>query len=287
MRIHSKDFRAEPHGKFKLSEWSTKVKPFYADKDDYKKRLADHNDELSAQQDLFYANHCYSLLIIFQAMDAGGKDSAIEHVMSGVNPQGCNVTSFKHPSEEELDHDFLWRCTEKLPKRGMIGIFNRSYYEEVLITRVHPKILKAENLPPSLTHEKDIWKGRFKSITDFESHLHRNATRVVKIFLHLSKEEQKHRFLKRIDHAEKNWKFAVGDIEERKYWNEYQRVYGDCIRETTAPHAPWYVVPADDKPNARLIVAQIILDALRGFELTPPSATKEQKKALAEMRKKL
>jgi PPK2 family polyphosphate:nucleotide phosphotransferase len=287
MRIHTRHFRVDRKDKLKLSRWPTEVKPFYASKEDYEKRIAEHVEELSAQQDLFYANQSYSLLVIFQAMDAAGKDGAIKHVMSGVNPQGCNVTSFKHPSAVELSHDFLWRTTRQLPERGMIGIFNRSYYEEVLIARVHPKILKAQNLPRALGHSKKIWEERYESINGLERHLHRNGTRIVKIFLHLSKEEQKKRFLKRIDDAEKNWKFAIGDLEERKFWKEYQYAYEEALTHTTTSHAPWYAVPADDKQNARLIVSEIILDALRDLKMSPPSPTKEQKEDLARIRAKL
>jgi PPK2 family polyphosphate:nucleotide phosphotransferase len=287
MHVLTKRFRVSAKHKVNLAKWPTEVKPFYASKEDYKKKIAEHVDRLSEQQDLFYAHQQYSLLVIFQAMDAAGKDGAIKHVMSGVNPQGCNVTSFKHPSAVELSHDFLWRTTQHLPERGMIGIFNRSYYEEVLIARVHPKILDAQNIPHKLVHQKTVWKERFQSITDLERHLHRNGTRIVKVFLHLSKEEQKKRFLKRIDHAEKNWKLAVADIEERKYWDDYQDAYADAITHTTAPHAPWYVVPADDKHNARLIVSEIILDSLCELKLKPPAPTKEQEQQLAEIRAKL
>lgn len=287
MRIHTGRFRIDGKNKLKLADWPTDVKPIYSSKSDYKKLIAEHVEELSAQQDLFYANQCFSLLVIFQAMDAAGKDGAIKHVMSGVNPQGCNVTSFKHPSAEELSHDFLWRTTQELPKRGMIGIFNRSYYEEVLIARVHPKILEAQKIPRSLLDKKTIWKHRFESINDLERHLTRNGTRIIKIFLHLSKEEQKRRFLKRIDHPEKNWKFEQSDIEERKYWSHYQRAYEDCLASTSHGHAPWYAVPADDKHNARLIVSEIILESLRALKMKPPSVSEKQKAELAAIRKEL
>jgi PPK2 family polyphosphate:nucleotide phosphotransferase len=287
MRIRTKPFRIGSNDRLKLSERPTNVKPLYASKDDYQKKSTDRIDELSALQDLFYANQRYSLLVIFQAMDAAGKDGAIKHVMSGVNPQGCNVMSFKHPSAVELSHDFLWRTTQQLPERGMIGIFNRSYYEEVLIARVHPKILEAQNLPHKLAHHKNVWRDRFRSITDLESHLDRNGTKILKIFLHLSKGEQKMRFLERIDHAEKNWKLGIADVEERKYWSAYQKAYEACIEHTTSHDAPWYVVPADDKHNARLIVSEIILDALRALKMKPPAPTKEQREALALIRETL
>jgi PPK2 family polyphosphate:nucleotide phosphotransferase len=287
MRIQTNRFRIDGKHKLKLADWPTRVKPIYSSKSDYKKLIAEHVDELSAQQDLFYANQAFSLLVIFQAMDAAGKDGAIKHVMSGVNPQGCNVMSFKHPSATELSHDFLWRTTRQLPERGMIGIFNRSYYEEVLIARVHPKILEAQNIPRELLDKKTIWKHRFESINDLERHLARNGTQIVKIFLHLSKDEQKRRFLKRIDHREKNWKFTTSDVEERKFWNDYQRAYEDCLERTSHEHAPWYAVPADDKHNARLIVSEIILDALRALKMKPPSVSEKQRAELEAIRKAL
>src|ERR1700733_278565 len=200
-------------------------------------------------------------------MDAAGKNGAIKHVMSGINPQGCEVFSFKHPSAEELEHDFLWRAVCRLPERGRIGIFNRSYYEEVLIVRVHPDILRAENLPDKLLDPKSLWTQRYRSITDFEEHLHRNGTRIVKIFLHLSKNEQRKRFLDRIDEPDKNWKFSLADIHERKYWKHYTKAYEECLHATSTHHAPWYVVPADDKENARLIVSRIVLDALEDLKM--------------------
>ena len=287
MRIHSKEFRVDPGTKVRLDKWPTEVKPFYDSKDDYKTRIEEHIAELADQQELFFANNTYSLLVIFQAMDAAGKDSAIKHVMSGVNPQGCNVTSFKHPSPEELDHDFLWRTTRHLPERGMIGIFNRSYYEEVLIVRVHPHILRSQNIPHELIHPKRIWDDRFMSINNLESHLVRNGTKIVKIFLHLSKEEQKKRFLKRINRPDKNWKFCVADVEERQFWAKYMRAYEDAMNATSTAHAPWYVVPADDKPNARLIVSEIILHALRDLKLKPPAATAGLRRELRKVKKTL
>ncbi|HEX7663465.1 MAG TPA: PPK2 family polyphosphate kinase, partial [Polyangiaceae bacterium] len=216
-----------------------------------------------------------------------GKDSAIRHVMSGLNPQGCNVTSFKHPSEEELDHDFLWRTTKHTPARGMIGVFNRSYYEEVLIARVHPRILRAQKIPKEVLDEKKIWKERFESINDFEKHLHRNGTKIVKFFLHLSKAEQKKRFLRRIERSDKNWKFTKADVEERKVWPKYQAAYEDAISHTSHRHAPWYVVPADDKHNARLIVSEVILETLRELKLKPPVVTAQQRAELEEVQKTL
>ncbi|HEV8541497.1 MAG TPA: PPK2 family polyphosphate kinase, partial [Verrucomicrobiae bacterium] len=220
-------------------------------------------------------------------MDAAGKDSAIKHVMSGVNPQGCQVYSFKHPSAEELDHDFLWRTTRALPERGRIGIFNRSYYEEVLIVRVHPEILHAELLPDELLEEKNIWQERFRSILHLEKHLHQNGTRIIKFFLHVSQEEQRKRFLKRIDDPEKNWKFSASDLSERKCWKKYTRAYEECISATSTKECPWYIVPADDKPNARLIISKVILEALGSLKMSFPTTTIEHSKELKMLRKEL
>jgi PPK2 family polyphosphate:nucleotide phosphotransferase len=244
-------------------------------------------EKLSSLQQLHYASHRYALLLIFQGMDGAGKDGAIRHVMSGVNPEGCEVFSFKQPSAEELDHDFLWRTTCRLPERGRIGIFNRSYYEEVLVVRVHPEILRSQGLPEELRDEKDIWEQRYRSITDLEKHLNRNGTKTVKIFLHLSREEQRKRFLARIDEPDKNWKFSTSDIHERKYWKHYTKVYEDCLRATSTHHAPWYVVPADDKENARLIVSQIVLDALGGLQMANPRTTAKRRLELLAIKKLL
>src|ERR1700689_3331770 len=228
MKIDSNDFRVREGDEVNLKKWPTKVDPVYKSKEQYKKLLEEHVAQLSSQQQLLYASDRYALLLIFQAMDAAGKDGAIKHVMSGVNPQGCQVFSFKHPSEAELQHDFLWRTTRDLPARGRIGIFNRSYYEEVLILRVHPELLRAEALAEP-GGGKALWHGRYRSIVNMEKHLHANGTRIVKFFLHLSKEEQRRRFLARIDDAEKNWKFSLGDIEERKFWKQYMKAYEDCL----------------------------------------------------------
>jgi PPK2 family polyphosphate:nucleotide phosphotransferase len=263
MKIDSKDFRVRPGKKVELSGWPTIVMPVYKSKKQYRELLEEHVVQLSKLQQLHYASNRYALLLIFQGMDAGGKDGAIRHVMSGVNPQGCQVFSFKQPSADELEHDFLWRTTRCLPERGRIGIFNRSYYEEVLVVRVHPEILRGEGRPKELLDEKDMWKERYRSIVDLESHLYRNGTRIVKIFLHLSKDEQRKRFLERIDDVDKNWKLSLPDIHERKYWNQYVQVYGDCMQATSTHHAPWYIVPVDDKENAQLIVSQIVLDTLK------------------------
>jgi PPK2 family polyphosphate:nucleotide phosphotransferase len=286
-KLESDSFRVEEGKKVRLKEWPTKIAPFYVSEQEYEERLQKNIGELSALQKLLYAHNRYSLLLIFQAMDAAGKDSAIQHVMSGVNPQGCQVFSFKHPSAEELEHDFLWRTTRCLPERGRIGIFNRSYYEEVLIVRVHPEILRGEELPEELLDEKAIWEHRYRSITDLEDHLHRNGTRIIKFFLHVSKEEQRQRFLKRIDDPDKNWKFSMSDIQERNLWKEYRKAYEDCLQETSTRRAPWYVVPADDKKNTRLIVSTIIVEALHGLKMAYPKSTGEHRKELLAIRKLL
>ena len=273
--------------KVNLRKHPTLVDPVYRSREEYKEMLADDVEQLSKLQQLHYADNRYAVLLIFQAMDAAGKDGVIRHVMSGVNPQGCQVYSFKHPSAEELDHDFLWRSNRCLPERGRIGIFNRSYYEEVLIVRVHPEILVVQGIPDELINEGKVWEHRYQSIVDMENHLYRNGTRIVKFFLHLSKEEQRKRFLGRIDSPAKNWKFSVNDIEERKYWKEYMLAYEACFSATSSKHAPWYVVPADDKQNARLMVSQIIVHTLQGLGLSYPEASPQRLKELADIRKHL
>lgn len=287
MKIKSKDFQVKEGEKVKLDKWPTLVEPVYKSKKKYNKLLAEQVEELSALQRLHYASNRYAVLLIFQAMDAAGKDGAIRHVMSGINPQGCQVFSFKHPSATELEHDFLWRTTQCLPERGRIGIFNRSYYEEVLIVRVHPEILVGQGLPDGLRDEKTIWQERYRSIVDSERHLHRNGTRVIKFFLHLSKEEQRKRFLARIDAPEKNWKFSLADIEERKFWKQYMEAYEECLSATSTQIAPWYVVPADDKENARLIISQVILDTFNGLKMSYPVTDARHKQELASIREQL
>lgn len=287
MKINSKDFLVRPGGKVNLKKWPTNIKPIFKSKDQYHQILGEHINEMSSLQSLLYATNKYSLLIIFQGMDAAGKDSAIKHVMSGVNPQGCQVFSFEHPSEEELDHDFLWRTTRCLPERGRIGIFNRSYYEEVLIVKVHPEILASQHLPNEFLDKKTIWQDRYSSIVNLEKHLHRNGTRVIKFFLHLSKDEQQKRFLQRIDAPEKNWKFGLADIEERKFWKEYMKAYEDCLNSTSTTNSPWFVVPADNKGNTRLIVSQIILNILRELQMTYPKPDSKRRKELKSIRKLL
>jgi PPK2 family polyphosphate:nucleotide phosphotransferase len=287
MKINSKDFRTCEGDPVNLREWPTSVKPAYKSKAQYHQLLVEHVAQLSAQQQLLYASNSYAILLIFQAMDAAGKDGAIKHVMSGVNPQGCQVFSFKHPSPAELQHDFLWRTTRNLPERGRIGIFNRSYYEEVLIARVHPDILRGEGLPAPLLDDKTIWHDRYRSITNLERHLSCNGTRVVKFFLHLSKEEQRRRFVARIDEPEKNWKLSIADIEERKFWKDYMTAYEECLGATSTKDAPWYVVPADDKANARLIVSQIVLDTLAGLKMAYPKTDAKRRQELQAIRKRL
>jgi PPK2 family polyphosphate:nucleotide phosphotransferase len=287
MKISTKEFRVRESEKVRLKKFPTKVKPFYKSDEHYKELLAAHIKELSQRQELLYADGNYALLLIFQAMDAAGKDGAIKHVMSGVNPQGCQVFSFKHPSAEELAHDFLWRTTRDLPERGRIGIFNRSYYEEVLVVKVHPEILHGQGIPQELVGDKNFWAKRYRSINDQEKHLHRNGTRVIKFFLHLSKEEQRKRFLRRVEDPARNWKFSKFDLVERGFWKEYQAAYEDCLSATSTEHAPWFVVPADDKLNARLIISQVVSDALRDLKLEIPQADAQRLKELKNLRKLL
>jgi PPK2 family polyphosphate:nucleotide phosphotransferase len=284
MTIDLKTYRAQPGKKVDLGKWPTAVDPYAKSKKAYKELLRQHMEKLSSLQQLLYASHQDALLLIFQGMDAAGKDGVIRHVMSGVNPQGCEVFSFKQPSSEELEHDFLWRTACRLPEHGRIGIFNRSYYEEVLIVRVHPELLRNEGLPKKLRNQKNIWEQRFGSIADFEKHLHRNGTQTIKIFLHLSYQEQRKRFLERIDEPEKNWKFSTSDIHERKYWKHYMKAYEECIYATSTHQAPWYIVPADDKENARLIVSQIVLDALGELKMAYPRTTKKRRIELQKIK---
>jgi len=285
--INAEDFRVRPGEKVTLREWPTRVKPFFRSKKGYQELLREHVEELRSLQRLHYASNRYALLLIFQGMDAAGKDGAIQHVMAGVNPQGCQVFSFKQPSAEELEHDFLWRSTCRLPERGRIGIFNRSFYEEVLVVRVHPEMLRGQGLAEELRDEKTIWIERYRSIVDFEKHLHRNGTRVVKVFLHVSKEEQRRRFLERIDEPDKNWKASLSDAHERQYWKPYMKAYAACLCATSTRHAPWHIVPADDKENARLIVSQIVLDALNALKLAYPKITAKRRRELASIRRRL
>lgn len=286
MKIDTKKFLVRPGAKVKLKDWPTDVQPLCASKEQYKEVLEKHVKQLDSMHQLLYGANKYAVLLVFQGMDAAGKDGAIRHVMSGVNPQGCEVSSFKQPSAEELEHDFLWRSTQRLPGRGRIGIFNRSYYEEVLAVRVHPELLLNEGLGDEVS-SKEVWEERYRSIVDIEKHLHRNGTRIVKIFLHLSKEEQRKRFLARIDDPEKNWKFSMADIHERKYWDHYREAFEHCLHATSTRSAPWYAVPADDKANARLIVSQIVVDTLSGLKMSYPKTTSKHRQELVAIRKLL
>ena len=287
MKIHRDELRVAPGERVDLAARPTAIAPIYKTKAQYEALLRAHIAELSGLQELLYACNRHALLIIFQSMDAAGKDGAIKHVMSGVNPQGCQVFSFKHPSAEELEHDFLWRTTRCLPERGRIGIFNRSYYEEVLIVRVHREILEAERLPEESIDAKDFWAHRYRSITDLEIHLHRNGTRIVKFFLHLSPEEQRRRLLERIDDPHKNWKLCLADVQERRLWARYTKAYEECLGATSTAHAPWYVVPADDKRNARLIVSCVLHETMRALKMSHPSVDASRRRELRKLRRLL
>jgi len=287
MKVTQDEFRVRPGEKIHLAQCPTIVESLCTSKKQYKKLLKKQVAKLEDLQRLLYASNRYAVLLIFQAMDAAGKDGAIRHVMSGVNPQGCQVFSFKHPSVSELEHDFLWRTTSCLPERGRIGIFNRSYYEEVLIVRVHPEILRSQRLPDERIDEKTIWQERYRSILDLEAHLHRNGTRIIKFFLHLSEEEQRKRFLERIDDPDKNWKFSNADLQEREYWPAYMEAYEACLNATSTLHAPWYVVPADDKENARLIISQVLVNTLKDLKMHYPEADAARRDELQSIRKLL
>jgi PPK2 family polyphosphate:nucleotide phosphotransferase len=287
MKIRPGQYRVRAGHQVHLGKWPTHTKPTYRSDKQYARLLEQHVGELSAMQQLHYATNQHAILLILQAMDAAGKDGVIRHVMSGVNPQGCQVFSFKHPSATELEHDFLWRTTRELPERGRIGIFNRSYYEEVLIVRVHQSILRGEGLLDTPRHNRKLWHDRYRSITDLERHLHANGTRIVKVFLHLSKDEQRRRFLARIDEPDKNWKFSLADIKERGYWKQYMRAYEECLTATSTRDAPWYVVPADDKQNARLIVSSILLDTFARLQMAYPKSTPARRRELRAIRSRL
>jgi PPK2 family polyphosphate:nucleotide phosphotransferase len=280
-RLSVGSFRVRPGQKVNLERWPTDVPRFYTNEADAAVQLAQQVDRTSELQDVLYASDRHALLLVFQAMDAAGKDGAIKHVLSGVNPQGCQVSSFKQPSTEELDHDFLWRTSLRLPERGRIGIFNRSYYEEVLVVRVHPEYLAAQRLPDADAGSKAFWARRLRSIRDHEAHLHRNGTVIVKFFLHVSRDEQRQRFLDRIDHPDKNWKFSVGDVQEREHWNEYMRAYEQALSATSTRDSPWYVIPADDKKNARLAISSIVNQTLESLDLAYP---KLDRRRLAELK---
>ena len=282
-------FRYDGGGRFELAAMPHGITPLYADSEDYKEKLEAFQDAIDELQTKMYAHDRYAMLLIFQAMDAAGKDSTIASVMRGVNPHGIKVHAFKQPSDEELDHGFLWRTNRAMPERGRITVFNRSYYEEVLVVRVHPEILtKYQRLPPDRTADLDaVWRQRYRAISDLERYLHEQGTIVVKFFLNISRDEQRARFIRRIDLPQKNWKFAGGDVEERKHWDAYMRAYEACIDATASAHAPWYVIPADDKKNMRLMVSQAILDRMRAMDLKWPTVSDERRAALAEYRAQL
>lgn len=287
MKLDITQFQAKPGKKLQLKRRATQIDALYKSKEHAQQLLAAQVQQLASLQELLWASDRYALLVIFQALDAAGKDGAIKHVMSGINPQGCQVHSFKHPSATELEHDFLWRTLCCLPERGQIGIFNRSYYEEVLIARVHPEILAAQDLPGETLQDKKFWQHRYQSINDTEKHLHRNGTRILKFFLHISKDEQRRRFIERIDNPAKNWKFSNADVDEREYWDDYMDAYQACISATSTEHAPWHVVPADDKANARLIISAIIVDALERLQMQYPLTSKARRRELLAIRERL
>jgi len=287
MKINVDRFRVAQGSRVDLTKWPTLTAPVYKSEEHYAQLLKEYVGTIGAQQELLNARASFAVLVIFQAMDAGGKDGAIGHVMTGINPQGCQVTSFKAPSDEELKHDFLRRAVRELPERGRIGIFNRSYYEDVLIVRVHPEMLRNQGLPVPSRGDNEVWHERYRSIVGLERHLHANATRIVKIFLHISKEEQRKRLIQRIDIPMKNWKIRPEDIEERRFWADYMKVYGKCLTATSTRRAPWFVVPADDKRNARLIISKILLDAFLALDLKFPKTTPARRKELAAMRAQL
>jgi len=277
-----------PEGsKLDLKDHPTDFTGDYTDKKEAEEDLAKNIAKLRELQDVLYAEDRQSLLIIFQAMDAAGKDGAIEHVMSGVNPQGCHVVSFKQPSDEELSHDFLWRCAKNAPERGKIGIFNRSHYEEVLVVRVHPQILASQHLPDEIMNDKQIWKKRFEQIRNFESNLAANGTQILKFFLNVSKEEQKARFLSRIAEEEKNWKFSMGDVKERGFWKDYMEAYTDAIKNTSTEAAPWYIIPSDKKWFTRLAVSEVIVKKLASMKPSYPVVTEAHHAELLEAKKML
>jgi PPK2 family polyphosphate:nucleotide phosphotransferase len=279
-------FRVRPGETVRLGRYDTDDTQPFDRKEKAAGRLEKSLEKMVALQDVLFADNHWSLLLIFQAMDAAGKDSAIKHVMSGLNPQGTQVYSFKRPSDEDLDHDYLWRTAKALPERGRIGIFNRSYYEEVLVVSVHPKVLANERLPGSLV-TRHIWDERFEDIRGFERHLARNGTAVLKFFLHVSKAEQRRRLLERLDQPAKNWKFEINDLEERDRWNEYMRAYEQAMSKTSTSYAPWFIVPADHKWFMRLVISEIVVNALQKLDLAYPTVSAEHLKALEEARRRL
>ncbi len=287
MGIAIKSFRIRHRQRVRLADWQTRIDPLEAAEADYEAALREQITALDERQALLAADGRYSVLLVLQAMDAAGKDSAIKHVLSGLNPQGCSVAAFKAPSSEDLSHDFLWRVVKHLPARGTIGIFNRSHYEDVLVVRVHPEFLQKQGLPPECADPASVWKERYRSIRHFERHLVANGTHVVKVFLHLSKAEQRKRFLKRLEHPDKAWKFSLDDARERERWDDYQRAYERCLEATSTRDAPWYVVPADDKRDARLIIAAILQRALERLDLRYPQPPARRKAEFNRIRKSL
>ena len=286
VRFRLRDIAVEPGKRVSMTDFDPGFTGGLKDKDGALQRIAANVGRLAGLQEKLFAQNVYAILVVFQAMDAAGKDGAIRHVLSGVNPQGCHVTSFKAPSAEELDHDYLWRCHKAAPARGMIGIFNRSHYEEVLVVRVHPEFVRAQRLPPWATDGK-LWERRFREINDFEHHLVRNGTIVLKFVLNISKAEQKKRFLARLDEPDKNWKFSAGDVAERALWDRYMAAYAEMLSNTSTEWAPWFVIPADNKWFARLAVSQIITTAIEGLDLRLPEPTAEQTQAMQAAREQL
>lgn len=278
---------ARPGKRIRLKDYDPAWTGGYKSQEHAQEKLQNNVERLAKYQDLLYAEHTYALLVVLQAMDAAGKDGTIKHVMSGVNPEGCQVSSFKQPSQRELDHDFLWRCYRELPERGKIGIFNRSYYEEVLVVRVHPEFLERQHLPKLKGPDEKLWKHRFEAINDMERHLVRNGTVVLKFFLNVSKDEQARRFLERIEDPKKNWKFSEADLQERLRWDDYMDAYEDMINHTSTKHAPWHIIPADHKWFTHLQVSDVIVETLKGLDLHYPGVTAEQKARLQKARKTL
>jgi PPK2 family polyphosphate:nucleotide phosphotransferase len=279
-------YRVAPGSKVDLTKRPTRNKSLSRSKKHYRELLGQYREEISDLQSVLYAHDRYSILLIFQGMDTAGKGGAIKHVMSGVNPQGCQVYTFGPPSHEELDHDYLWRTNKRLPERGRIGIFDRSYYEEVLIIRVRPDLLAKQRLPAELVGE-DLWSHRYEDIRNTEKYLYRNGTRIVKFFLHLSPDEQCRRLLARIDDEQKNWKFTLNDLDSRRDWDKYQEAFADCLQNTSTQEAPWYVVPADNKRDARLIISHTIVETLRTLKMSYPTADKDHRQQLSKARKML
>lgn len=280
-QINGNDFAYSGNGSFKINETKTRIDPYYEDKKEYKEILKELQDDIDALQSMMYAHDRYGMLVVFQAMDAAGKDGTMKRVFSNVHPMGTGFYSFKRPSEKELDHDYMWRCYKELPERGKIKVFNRSYYEEVLVVKVHSEILtQYQKIPEEISSKEDVWEKRYQDIKNFEEYLSNNGIVVVKFFLNVSKQEQGRRLIARIEEQEKNWKFEEGDIKERAYWNDYQHAYEDLINKTSSKNAPWHIVPADDKKNMRLIVAQVIKEKLKSLDIHYPETTDERQAEL-------